>query len=115
MTFSFTATLFYGVCQNKVETNGITTAQNSTRVFPNSPTILNDLFLLIKAVIIPIIGSATAIINTDFENKSSLKNQVEYTTKEINKAAMDITPDFIIFISRSMIENAFTFTNITKI
>lgn len=89
----------YGVFQNRVETNGMTIAHSSTNAFPTSPTILSDLFLVFKAVISPIIGNAMARIITDFENRSPLKNQIVYTAKEIKKAAIDITPDFIIYIS----------------
>ncbi|MBT2640066.1 hypothetical protein J7E37_19270 [Bacillus sp. ISL-39] len=88
----------YGVFQNKVEAYGITTAHKSTSEFPITPTILRDFFLVKKAVIIPIIGSTTAIIIADLENRSSLKNHAPYTIKEIKKAATDMIPDFLMFI-----------------
>ncbi len=97
--FSSKATFsVYGVFQNKVEANGITTAHKNRRELPSNPTVLSVLLLVKKAVIIPIIGSATTSIIADFENKSAFKNHAAYIIKEIKKAATDMIPDFLIFI-----------------
>jgi eukaryotic-like serine/threonine-protein kinase len=112
-TFNSRNESFYGVFQNRVEANGITTAHKSTNELPINPTILRDFFLVSKAVIIPIIGSTTTIITADFENKSSLKNHTTYTVKEIKKATIDMIPDFLIYIPLSIINYNTILTYIT--
>jgi hypothetical protein len=104
----------YGVFQNSVEAKGITTAHKRTSEFPSKPTIFKNLSLVKKAVIIPTIGSITAIIIADFENKSSLKNHAAYTIKEIKNTVTDMKPNFFIELPLSIINFNKTFTYITN-
>jgi hypothetical protein len=103
----------YGVFQNSVDTKGITTAHKRTNEFPSKPTIFKNLSLVKNAVIIPTIGSVTAIIIADFENKPSLKNHAAYTIKEIKNTVTDMKPNFFIELPLSIINFNENFTYIT--